>query len=173
MMQALLEDRFDLKVHLEKREVPVYLMTVAKGALKLHETREGTCEPFDFSEALNMTPAGQTFCALPNVTRRGPVTILDAHGITLGAFAKMLHPDGRPVIDQTGLNGAFDIHLEWGPDVPYQPDTTTAATGVASDPSSSAPFVVALREQLGLQVNSGRGISEFLVVDHIGKASEN
>jgi len=173
MMQALLEDRFDLKVHLEKREVPVYLMTVAKGALKLHETREGTCEPFDFSEALNMTPAGQTFCALPNVTRRGPVTILDAHGITLGAFAKMLHPDGRPVIDQTGLNGAFDIHLEWGPDVPDQPDTTTAATGVASDPSSSAPFVVALREQLGLQVNSGRGISEFLVVDHIGKASEN
>jgi uncharacterized protein (TIGR03435 family) len=172
MMQALLEERLDLKVHREKREVPVYLMTVAKGPLKLHETQEGTCVPFDFSEALNMTPAGQTFCALPAVSRRGPLTIIDAHGITLGAFAKMLHPDGRPVIDQTGLNGTFDIHLELGAEVPEQPATSTA-TGVASDPSPHASDIVALREQLGLQLNSGKGISEFLIVDHIGKATEN
>jgi uncharacterized protein (TIGR03435 family) len=171
MMQALLEERFDLKVHREKREVPAYLLTVAKGRLKLHETPEGTCVPFDFSEALNMKPTDQTtFCAVPTIIRRGPLTIVDAHGITLGAFSKMLHPDGRPVIDQTGLNGMFDIHFEWESDVP---NPSATAAGVASDPSPNASANVALREQLGLQLTSGRGISEFLIVDHIEKAREN
>jgi uncharacterized protein (TIGR03435 family) len=174
MMQALLEERFDLKVHREKREGPVYLLTVGKGPLKLHETQEGTCVPFDFSDGLNATPDHPTLCVVPTIHRRDPLMIWEAHGITLGAFAKTLHLDGRPVIDNTGLNGAFDIRYEWGPDVPDQPDTATAATGVASDPSrGAASFLVALREQLGLELKSGRGISEFLIIDHIGKAQEN
>ena len=100
--QALLEGRFDLKVHREKREGPVYLLTVANGPLKLHETREGTCVPFDFSEGLNMTFTGQTFCAVPTVTRKESLTIWDAHGITLAAFSKFQHFEGRGVIDETG-----------------------------------------------------------------------
>jgi len=172
LMQELLEERFGLRVHREQREVPVYLLTVAKGSLKLHQTQDGTCVPYDFSEALNMKPADQTFCALPAITRGGPLTRLDAHGITLGAFSKILHLDGRPVMDKTGLEGAFDIHLEWGSDAPA-PSANLAAAGVAKDPSTNAPLIVALREQLGLQLSSGRGISEFLVVDHIERAREN
>jgi uncharacterized protein (TIGR03435 family) len=171
MMQALLEERFDMKVHREKREVPVYLMTVARGGVKMQETKEGTCTPLDYSEALNMKPADQPFCAFPSVIRKGPLMIMDARGLTLGPFAKRMRFDGRPIIDRTGLTGAFDIHLEWGSDVPDQP--ADSATGVARDPSSGASLIVALREQLGLQLNNGRGMSEFIVVDHIGQLREN
>jgi len=174
MMQALLEERFDLKVHREKREGPVYLMTIAKGPLKLRATQEGTCVPFDFSEGLNMTTDHPTLCVVPNVTRKESLTIMDARGTTLGAFSKLLHFEGRAVIDETGLDGKFDIHFEWGPDVAGRPESATAATGVASDPSPGASsFLVALREQLGLELKNGRGISEFLVIDHIGRATEN
>ena len=47
MMQALLEERFQLKIHRQTKEVPAYLMTVAKGGLKLQPTVEGSCVPFD------------------------------------------------------------------------------------------------------------------------------
>jgi uncharacterized protein (TIGR03435 family) len=65
--------------------------------------------------------------------------------------------EGRAVIDETGLHGQFHIHFECGPDVPGQSDTAAATTGVASDPSpGAASFLVALREQLGLELKSGR-----------------
>jgi uncharacterized protein (TIGR03435 family) len=171
MMQALLEERFGLKVHREKREVPVFLLTVAKSGLKLHETLAGTCVPLDFSEALNMQPAEKPFCALPSGCRRDSLTIWDAHGMTLGSFAKTLHPEGRPVVDETGLNTAFDIHLELGSDAP---DQTVTAENTANDPSPGTSLLIkALREQLGLQLSSGRGYGEFLVVDHIEKVGAN
>lgn len=172
LMQQLLEARFGLRIHREQREVPVYLLTVAKGSLKLRRTEDGACAPYDFSEALNMKPTDRVLCALPAVTRRGPSTILDVHGITLGAFSKILHLDGRPVIDNTGLDGPFDIHLEWGSDPPDQ-SGNVAAAAVAKDPSPHAALIAAVREQLGLQLNSGRGSREFLVVDHIERPGEN
>ena len=53
-------------------------------------------------------------------THRGqrPVMVYDVHGMTLDVFSRFLHPDGRPVIDRTGLTGEFDIHFEWEPDAP-------------------------------------------------------
>ncbi|HVW08164.1 MAG TPA: TIGR03435 family protein [Bryobacteraceae bacterium] len=170
MMQVLLEARFQLKLHREQREVPAWLMTVDPAPRKLHEARANTCEPYDFSEAINMVPSGQIFCGVPSILRRGPLTILDIHGITLQSFAKSLHPDGRPVVDRTGLGGRFDIHLEWGAD---DPNTQPASAGVAVDPSPHATVIEAMREQLGLRLTTGRAIGEFLVVDHIEKASGN
>ena len=47
MMQTLLEDRFQLKVHRETKEVPAYIMTVAKGGPKLQRTIDGSCNSVD------------------------------------------------------------------------------------------------------------------------------
>jgi uncharacterized protein (TIGR03435 family) len=47
MMQALLEDRFQVKVHRETREISGYVMTVDKGGLKLKPTQEGSCDRID------------------------------------------------------------------------------------------------------------------------------
>jgi uncharacterized protein (TIGR03435 family) len=174
MMQALLEERFHLKTHREVREVPVYLMTVDKGGPKFRPTKEDSCKPFDFSEALNFTtlntkPEGEQ-CAVPKVLRKGPVTVIDFRGVTLDVFAKDLHPDGRPVIDRTGLMGAFDIHLELET---VAPDSSGPAGGAASDPLPHASDVTAIREQLGLRLVPAKGLVEFLVIDHVEKPSEN
>lgn len=166
-MQRVLEDRFHMKVHRESKEGAVYLMAVAKGGLKLQSAKEGSCLPLDFSEALNMKPGGQTWCALPVIVRKGPVTILDIHGISLSTFARLLHPDGSPVIDRTGITGVFDFHLEWGQE---QPDS---AAGVATDPAPHTSAVVATREQLGLELRPARGTREVLVVDRLERPTGN
>ncbi len=97
MMQALLEDRFRLKIHRETREVSGYLMTVAKGGLKVKPTAEGSCisvDPTDFSQSGKPDPSGK------------PTT-----RVVRGIRYPWNH--GLPVIDQTGVTGRFDIHLEW------------------------------------------------------------
>ena len=139
-------------------------MTVAKGGLKLRPTEEGSCihvDPTDLSQRL--TPGGKPWCLNPRVVRSGGLNVYDVHGMTLGVFARFLHPDGLPVIDRTGITGAFDIHFEWENDAST---STVAAGGAAND-------VVAILEQLGLRVDHGRGKREFLVIDRIARPSGN
>lgn len=85
------------------------------------------------------------------------------YGVTLAVYAKLLRP-GRPVIDRTGLTGAFDISLERPP--------TTPSDGAASDPPGTS-LITALREQLGLRLEPGKGPVEFLIVDRIERPSGN
>jgi uncharacterized protein (TIGR03435 family) len=169
MMQALLEERFHMRTHRELREVPVYVMTVAKGGPKFRLAKEGSCQPFDASGDLNVHLDGVP-CAWPIMSRKGPTRVFDFHGVTIDVFAKDLHPDGRPVIDRTGLAGAFDIHLEVQADAP---DSSGPDNGAASDPSPGASFFAAMRQQLGLRLDPAKGPSEILVIDHIEKPSEN
>jgi hypothetical protein len=56
MLQALLEDRFKLKIHRETREAPAYALTVAKGGPKLHPFKEGSCVPLDLDKILEQFP---------------------------------------------------------------------------------------------------------------------
>jgi uncharacterized protein (TIGR03435 family) len=62
MLQALLEERFRLKVHREVREVPVYSLTEAKTGLKLKPFKEGSCTPVDLFRASNSRAPGVTYC---------------------------------------------------------------------------------------------------------------
>lgn len=156
MMQALLEERFQVKVHRETGEISGYLMTVDKGGLKLKLTHEGSCDhidPTDLSQSLPAMP-----CNVPLMTRSGTLTVLDLRGVTLDAFARLIHPDGRPVIDQTGLTGTWGIHLEWEP-----PDPNSGAT----------TQIEAMRSQLGLRLNPGKGARDLLVIDQIEKPTAN
>lgn len=168
MMQALLEDRFQVKVHRETREVSGYLMTVAKGGLKAKPTEEGSCnrvDPTDLTQSLKAMP-----CNMPRMIRNGPLVVYDVRGISLDVFSRMLHPDGRSVIDRTGLTGPFDIHLEWEADAP---NSSVPDSGEDSDPSPHASLTVATREQLGLQLAPGKGRRELLVIDRVKRPSGN
>jgi uncharacterized protein (TIGR03435 family) len=71
---------------------------------------------------------------------------------------------GRPTIDKTGLTDRYDIHLEWTPDRPGATD---------ADDTGAPPVFVALREQLGLAVESGRGPVQVMVIDRLEHPSEN
>ena len=64
---------------------------------------------------------------------------------------------GRPVLDQTKLDGAYAITLDWAPD--------------SSEESASAPSLfTALQEQLGLKLIATKGANTVLVIDHVEKA---
>jgi uncharacterized protein (TIGR03435 family) len=168
MMQSLLEDRFHLKSHHETREVAVYIMTVAKGGPKLQKAKEDGClhlDPSDLSQA--QPPRGTKVCAFTMMSRQGTATLIDLYGVTLDVFAQLQHPGGRSVINQTGLAGAYDIHLE----LTNEP-ATPAPEGAATDPPG-ASALAATSKQLGLQFTPGRGPVKYFVIDHIDRPSDN
>jgi uncharacterized protein (TIGR03435 family) len=77
---------------------------------------------------------------------------------------------GRNVIDRTGLTGTFDVHLKWAV------DDLAGLGGPGAAPSLDPPglsIFTALREQLGLKLESTKGLVEVLVIDRIEKPSAN
>jgi uncharacterized protein (TIGR03435 family) len=153
-LQALLEDRFQMATHWETRELPVYALVLAtpgKLGPKL-QAHTGDCDRARGGPP--PAPSSETaFCGTrANMTPTGGK--LTGMGIRMETFARNLSGGtGRYVIDKTGLNGSFDLDLEFIPD--QSPDTT--------GPS----LFTAMQEQLGLKLEATRGPVEVLVVDHI------
>jgi len=171
LMQSLLEDRFQLKVHHETREVSGLVMTVAKGGAKLHPTQEGSCthaDPTDLTQSGRILPGAKPWCGAPTMTRKGTLTVYEVRAISLTSYCRLLRPDGRTVIDQTGLTGEFDIHLEWETDPPQ-----SAPDGQASISPGHQAIMDAIRTQLGLRLDPGKGTHESLAIDHVEKPSGN
>lgn len=169
MMQALLEDRFQLKIHRQTSEGPVYFVTVARGGPKLQPFIEGSCTLYYGFPRPPLAP-GQTYCER---TISGLKPSVQADGATLDEFSKMLRMVvGRPVIDKTGISGRFNLLVK------FSREGTELAGIQAKDPPASDPgappsIFTALQEQLGLKLESGRGPVDMLVIDHIEKPSEN
>jgi uncharacterized protein (TIGR03435 family) len=80
---------------------------------------------------------------------------------------------GRPVLDQTALDGAYAVNLDWAPDPTAEP--ASLAMGQPGVPDGAAPgapgpsIFTALQEQLGLKLVTAKGPVEILVIDHAGK----
>lgn len=169
MLQALLEDRFKLKIHPETREGPIYELIVAKGGSKLSPFKEGSCVNWgtaaerDAAKAGSAnTPAGlvqpgQRLCRA-GWTAQSTQIVWDVQGMNLDDFAAMLRTDGRPVINKTGLSGLFDFHFEY--DQAGSPDAPTPS------------IFTALKEQLGLELHAAKGPREFLVIDHVEQLTD-
>jgi bla regulator protein BlaR1 len=179
MMQALLEDRFKLKMHRETREGPVYALTVAKGGPKLQPFKEGSCVLWDWTAPRGTLPPmlpQQQQCGASLMRRNPPNAAIDVQGATLQVIAYMLGlPLDRPVVDRTGIAGLFDIHLEFGPEGssmgPPPPPPPGRPTPEPSDPGPS--IFTAIQEQLGLKLEPAKGPLDVLVIDHIERPSEN
>jgi uncharacterized protein (TIGR03435 family) len=174
MMQKLLEDRFRLKIHRQTKEGPVYYLTVTRGGAKLQPFKEGSCKPW----AVPPPPlqSGEKYCG--NTVRFLSSSLeAQALGATLDEFSKTLHGIvGRPVIDKTGITGRFDIHVKFSREGTSQaviPLRERDQPPPPSDPAGPPSIFVALQEELGLKLESGRGPVVTLVIDHIEKPSEN
>ena len=77
-----------------------------------------------------------------------------ARGTTLQQLSRNLAQFlGRTIVDRTGLDGTFDIELQWSPE----------QTADASGPS----IFTAIQEQLGLKLDSQRAPVDVLVVDRV------
>jgi len=153
MVQALLAERFQLKIHRETREIPIYVMTVAKGGHKMKVRTEG-----DGGLGTSLLFRGA------NVPGRNATMAMLAGGL------QKLVLD-RPVIDKTGLTGNYDFDLAWRPD-----GTQFGGRGgtlpAASDPDRPDIFT-ALQEQLGLKLDAQKGPGEVIVVDSAEKPADN
>jgi uncharacterized protein (TIGR03435 family) len=168
MLQALLAERFKLLIHREMKDGSAYELKQVDGNQKVPGSKATNCVPYsaETPPAAVPQPGGSrpNFCDHPHYSVAGPRRTLEGNGISIAELAKALQSAElrRPVIDRTGLTGIFDVHLEWTNDVTNAPET------------SDVPSVfTALREQLGLKLDSVRAPSEVIVVDRIEKPTEN
>ena len=169
LLQALLEDRFKLKVHHEIRKVPVYALTVAEGGLKL-EPFQGSCTPRDFDK-----PPSKADCD----TGRSWGDELDVKAATLADLCVPLSVFlDRHVVDETGITGRFNITLKLPPE-DHELLTGPRSLPASSDPTAPAPpslpfnDVKTAMKTLGLNLEPTDGTSEFIVIDHIEKPSRD
>ena len=188
MMQSLLADRFNLKIHFETRQASLLALTVAKpGKLgpKLIRNPGPACAA---PGPPPTPPAGGEgiFPTLPCdayvMTAKNDHTriLTGARDTTMAMFAatlpnlmipgqgSVLGSQERPVVDRTGLDGRFDIMIEWAADLssPFPP------FGV--EPDAAGPtFIDALREELGLKLEPIKGPIQVLVIDHVEQPSDN
>jgi uncharacterized protein (TIGR03435 family) len=175
MLRSLLEDRFALKVHRETKLMPVYTLSVAKGVLKLPKSSEEDC--VDAAPVQGQRPP--TPCRRVTVAfERAAGLALEGRHVTIAELARALSAIfQRSVLDRTGLSGRFDVDLRFA----YEPDVTAGIgnpwsqgnSGEAQDPGMNPSITVALRQQLGLSLESSKGPVEVLVIDQAERPSGN
>jgi uncharacterized protein (TIGR03435 family) len=180
MMQSLLADRFRLAIHKQSRDVPAFaLVPLNPGKtgtqLRPHKdaapcpTENGTAAPAQPLD--NGLPAlcGGIFGMSPREPGRARAA---ARNVTVALIAEFLAGPGRldrPVVNQTGMEGTFDFSLEW------TPEPVGLATPRADSPAGQPELSIvdAIREQLGLKLESVKGRVEIFVVDRVERPSEN
>jgi uncharacterized protein (TIGR03435 family) len=159
VLRELLAERFQVKLHREPREMPAFVLIVAKGGSKLQPPTEETNLPAE-------TPKSRI-----NNYGRGHI---QGHFATLSNLSRTLagEPEitGRPVVDKTGLTGQYDFTLHWS----FDPDPAAGSGAAPTDPGEQWPSLfTALEEQLGLKLIPEKEQIEVIVVDSAEKPSEN
>ncbi len=180
MMQSLLADRFQLKAHFETREVPVFELRLAKpGKLgpKLIPHADGPpCDKPGPSPVTDV-PSFHFVChAFGPFIDLGTTLMGGSRDVSMDVLAGTISEAlagplafGRPIIDKTGLTGRFDFTLEWA----HERRTPAGSDSpVASDPIGPTPLE-ALRDQLGLKLQSTKASIPILVIDKVERPSEN
>jgi uncharacterized protein (TIGR03435 family) len=147
MVQAVLADRFKLRVHREQREMPVYTLTVGKSGPKFVES------PPDTKPLQQYSASGRNY-----VVKLSGAFMDDL----LNAIDNSM-PD-RPVRDRTGLAGAYEISLTYTPDIKPNRDT-------GAQPEDISIFTAI--EKLGLNLRPEKAMIEMLAVDHLERPSAN
>jgi uncharacterized protein (TIGR03435 family) len=192
MLRAMLAERFGLTVHEERRESAMYALVTARADSRLGPRMRLSgpeCASIQPPPGVPMPPpppptpagaSGEVRLILPTdepLRRRCGAMIfpgwISARAITMKQFAAPLTQLlRRPVVDETGLTGDYDLDLTYAPDQ-SAPTGPPGAPG-PPPPAADAPSIfTALQEDLGLKLDSRRGPIEVLVVDRIERPSEN
>jgi uncharacterized protein (TIGR03435 family) len=183
MLRSLLEDRFELRSHQDSREMTVYTLMAARGGPKLSSPRNGSCvaetdvvgplaEP-----AAPMAPPTQgvdtlSKCGGVDVTLGPGGARIRGSKVPMAEFVRVLSRVlRRPVSDQTGFTGQFDVAADFLPD-----DTTP---GLPPPPPGAIPFgnaspsIFSAVQEMGLRLESTRRPVNVLVVDHVERPVAN
>lgn len=154
MLQKLLVERFQLKVHMETKTLPIYDLVVDKSGAKLKQ-----------STAID-PPSPEEESAHPDKYKKGYTSMgpgmYEGTGVAVKSLASQLaNVLGKTVRDTTALPGIYDITIH------FRPEETTA------DNSDAPSIFSAVQEQLGLKLLPGKGPVEMLVVDGAHKPEPN
>jgi uncharacterized protein (TIGR03435 family) len=181
MVRVLLEDRFNLKTHMEDRVVPAYTLTAVSPKLQKADPSERTgCKEGPGADGKD-----------PRISNPMLSRLVSCRNMTMAQFAEFLpgianvlnplNPTLRSsVLDSTGLHGAYDFTLSFSPTAIY-----TAPPGAAlapppspgdgsSDPNGAISLFEAISRQLGLKLALQKRRAPVLVIDHVErKPSDN
>ena len=147
MLQNLLAERFHLKLHRETRELPVLELTVDKGGVKIQPLTAAASEKYAGHTGLGWNRDG-----------------IIANNVPFASLADGLRRElGRPILDSTGLNDRFDFIVK------YDQRLSRSDGGDPAADSSGTSIFVALREQLGLRLDSRKAPIGMLVIDSVDK----
>lgn len=148
-VRHMLEERFQLKVRQEEKQLPLYSLTVDKSGLKATAVKEAKG---------NMS-----------VNRSNATASIKGDGITIDRLCQTLgNMLDRPVVDETGLDGFYDVELK------YSSDTSAAGKDSAPAEEVTGPSIfTALREQAGLRLTGKKGPVATWVVEKIEKPDAN
>lgn len=179
MLQALLADRFGLKVHKEKKEFPVYALELGKGPLKLKESPpDPDADKDEPKGTVNVAASGSAAGVSVNLGHGSSWSFVpnrfEAKKLTMEQFAANLERFAdRPIVDMTGLKGQYDLAFEVNPE-DYTPMLIRSAiyAGEVMSPramryletTSSAPLLDAV-QQTGLKLEASKAPLDVLVID--------
>ena len=153
MLQAILEDRFKLKIRRVSREMPVYELVAAKSGAKVAPYTGTDCViKDDAAWPPPAPPEGQRYCG--DQSRREGDRFVRTGVMRLDDLAS-LFPFDRPVVNRTGITAH----------VSYRLDLATEDMMMGQPPTAS--FINALRNQLGLELRESKGPRDVLVIDHV------
>jgi uncharacterized protein (TIGR03435 family) len=183
MMQNLLEDRFQLKLHHEKKEMTVYELTVGEKGPKMKASTPNTSSepedpwthpwtPVEFTigkDGYPVFPPGRSGLQGSNGHYRwvGLNVSMPEMTKTLSFYL------GRPVVDATGLRGNFNLDLKWWIDIASNLAGSIPEEDLKNLPDTGAPgptLIHAVHDQLGLKLTSRKGTGDIVVIDGLRKA---
>jgi uncharacterized protein (TIGR03435 family) len=185
MLQALLVDRFQVKMHRDKKELPAYVLEVAKGGVKLKET------PLDaggeYSEpsrgAVSVAAGGSAAGVGVNVGNGSSYSLsnnrFEAKKLTIGAFTGNLERFvDRPIVDMTDLKGQYDFTLERTlEDYRAMLIRSAISAGVVLPPEAlrvldggSMGSLFDALQKLGLKMEARKAALDVIVIDQMLKA---
>jgi uncharacterized protein (TIGR03435 family) len=155
MLQTLLAERFELKLHLETKDLPAYSLMLRNNQSKL--------KPSAPDVESKTVLVGRLRTIYSNVSISELV-------LRLGSQFD------RPLFDKTGLTGGYDFTLECMPSlagtVGLSPEQAEAFDKLYP-PGDAPPLPVALEQQLGLKVVASKERVNILVIDHVERPSAN
>ncbi len=184
MLRSLLIERFHMSVRLEPRELPGYVLTIAKGGSKLKESAAGlkesvadpdvtrspglaACRPPLDKDGVPQLPAAAPCGPIGAHPRDSGKTYIVARQIPMARFVVALRPSlpvgTQRIADKTGLTGNYDFHLG------FSGTGFSANASPGQDPSGLPDIFAALEEQLGLKLEKAKLSINMVIVDHADK----
>jgi uncharacterized protein (TIGR03435 family) len=174
MLQALLADRFKLKIHRQTREFRVYALTVAKNGPKLTPSDQPTAPAAENTSyafgATLPTPQKDHWRGTRRVGRGEVKAMHETSSMLVDFLQSQPESGGLPVIDRTGLHGEYDFTLQW---IPENELAHLRDSHLPPPDASWPPLFTALQEQLGLKLESTKGPIDTIVIDSVEMPSDN